>query len=126
MFKNMLIRRKLFSLFIMPLFVVIFLLGLGITILFYEYQNATKAASIDEIKKVGNLIHELQIERGLSAGFVASNGQNNKEALINQRKKVDSSFDDLLQYQRRLNINIANEILNDLKNKIDKDKLNEI
>ncbi|MFA7021357.1 methyl-accepting chemotaxis protein [Aliarcobacter sp.] len=117
MFKNMLIRRKLFSLFIMPLFVVIFLLGLGITILFYEYQNATKAASIDEIKKVGNLIHELQIERGLSAGFVASNGQNNKEALINQRKKVDSSFDDLLQYQRRLNINIANKILNDLKNK---------
>ncbi|WP_228130882.1 nitrate- and nitrite sensing domain-containing protein, partial [Aliarcobacter faecis] len=117
MFKNMLIKRKLFSLFIMPLFVVICLLGLGITMLFYEYQNATKAASIDEIKRVGNLIHELQIERGLSAGYVASNGKNNKEALSNQRKRVDISFDDLLQYQKKLNINIANKILNDLKSK---------
>ncbi|MGJ0316589.1 methyl-accepting chemotaxis protein [Aliarcobacter cryaerophilus] len=117
MFKNMLMKKKLVSLFIIPLFVVICLLGLGIAILFYEYENATKAASIDEIKKVGNLIHELQIERGLSAGFVASSGQNNKEALNNQRKKVDSSFDDLLQYQKKLNIDIANKILNDLKNK---------
>ena len=104
MFKNMLMKKKLVSLFIIPLFVVICLLGLGIAILFYEYENATKAASIDEIKKVGNLIHELQIERGLSAGFVASSGQNNKEALNNQRKKVDNSFDALLQYQKKSNI----------------------
>lgn len=117
MFKNMLMKKKLVSLFIIPLFVVICLLGLGIAILFYEYENATKAASIDEIKKVGNLIHELQIERGLSAGFVASSGQNNKEALNNQRKKVDNSFDALLQYQKKSNIDIANKILYDLKNK---------
>ncbi|PRM93647.1 chemotaxis protein [Arcobacter cryaerophilus gv. occultus] len=110
-------KKKLVSLFIIPLFVVICLLGLGIAILFYEYENATKAASIDEIKKVGNLIHELQIERGLSAGFVASSGQNNKEALNNQRKKVDNSFDALLQYQKKSNIDIANKILYDLKNK---------
>ena len=117
MFKNMLMKKKLVSLFIIPLFVVICLLGLGIAILFYEYENATKAASIDEIRKVGNLIHELQIERGLSAGFVASSGQNNKEALNNQRKKVDNSFDALLQYQKKSNIDIANKILYDLKNK---------
>ena len=117
MFKNMLMKKKLVSLFIIPLFVVICLLGLGIAILFYEYENATKAASIDEIKKIGNLIHELQIERGLSAGFVASSGQNNKEALNNQRKKVDNSFDALLQYQKKSNIDIANKILYDLKNK---------
>ena len=113
------IKGKLIALFIMPLLVVIFLLVLNVISLLNEYSNATKAASIDEIKKVGNLIHELQIERGLTAGFLASNGSSNKDSLRTQRKKVDLVLNDLSSFQKILNIDISNTILSDLNGKRD-------
>ncbi len=51
---------------------------------------------IQQVLSVGNyvtsVIHELQIERGLSAGFLASKGAKNKEALASQRQKVDAAW----------------------------------
>ena len=117
MFNNFKIRAKLISLFALPLLAILFLTSGLIVSLSKEYHNATQAASIDEIRKVGNVIHALQIERGLSAGYLASNGQNNKDSLANQRNNVDKDIQELVNFQKTLGVSIATEILNDLQSK---------
>lgn len=42
--------------------------------------------------EISLLVHSLQIERGLTAGFLASKGQNNVDALKEQRQISDSHF----------------------------------
>jgi len=62
-------------------------------------QNLSTKAEMEDIQEVlsvGNyvssVIHELQIERGLSAGYLASKGAKNKDALTAQRQKVDAAW----------------------------------
>jgi len=119
MFENIKIKSKLVSLFAVPLLAIVILVGGLITSLTKEYHNATQAASIDEIKKIGNLIHHIQIERGLSAGFLASKGKNNKDALNEQRKNVDSALEELVGFQKSQGIMIATEIMKELHPKRD-------
>ena len=44
---------------------------------------------------VSALVHEMQIERGMTAGFIAAKGQKGKEAIIAQRSKVDAAYNQL-------------------------------
>ena len=117
MFENIKIKSKLVSLFAVPLLAIVILVGGLIVSLTKEYHNATEAASIDEIKKIGNLIHQIQIERGLSAGFLASKGVNNKDSLSEQRKNVDSALEELVGFQKSQGIVIATEIMQELAQK---------
>ena len=123
MFKNISIKYKLLMLLGVPLLTALVLLGLNINSLVSEYSSL-KVSKIDEVKLISNLIHELQVERGLSAGYIASNGKNNKETLNNQRKKLDEVFQKLVQYQKEININIASNLLSTINEKRDSiDKL---
>ncbi|QKF73742.1 MCP-domain signal transduction protein [Aliarcobacter faecis] len=123
MFKNISIKYKLLMLLGVPLLTALVLLGLNINSLVSEYSSL-KVSKIDEVKLISNLIHELQVERGLSAGYIASNGKNNKETLNNQRKKLDEVFEKLVQYQKEININIASNLLSTINEKRDSiDKL---
>ncbi|OHE09193.1 MAG: hypothetical protein A2513_03425 [Sulfurimonas sp. RIFOXYD12_FULL_33_39] len=45
-----------------------------------------------EAKAFASLIHELQIERGLTAGVIVSNGTKNKDKLQEQRKNTDKEL----------------------------------
>lgn len=45
--------------------------------------------SVEAAKGIGDLVHELQKERGMSAGFVASEGAKFGEALAGQRQATD-------------------------------------
>lgn len=42
--------------------------------------------------KIASLIHEIQVERGMSTGYLSSNGINFSNALPAQRKRVDSQY----------------------------------
>ncbi|MBF0613925.1 MAG: EAL domain-containing protein [Magnetococcales bacterium] len=44
------------------------------------------------VVEISNLVHELQKERGLTAGFLGSRGQNFKNELIRQRPHTDQAF----------------------------------
>ncbi|MDY0364807.1 MAG: hypothetical protein GX118_01440 [Arcobacter butzleri] len=114
MFNNLNIRAKFIGLFALPLIAILFLVANSIISLSKEYNNATHAASIDEIKKIGLLIHHIQIERGLSAGYLASNGEKNKDLLVNQRINVDKVLQELIDFQKKQNISIATTILQEL------------
>ena len=53
-------------------------------------DNAVRAAETTfEQAFVKDLVHELQKERGYSAGFIASNGQSFRQSLITQRVETD-------------------------------------
>ncbi|MCM8530204.1 MAG: nitrate- and nitrite sensing domain-containing protein, partial [Lentisphaeraceae bacterium] len=49
-------------------------------------------------EKIGNLVHNLQGERGMSAGYLSSGGVNFKDTLDEQRDKVDQEFQALNNY----------------------------
>ncbi len=49
---------------------------------------------------LGNLVNELQIERGMSAGYLASEGTSFVAELVNQRRSVDSAMGDLEPFLR--------------------------
>jgi methyl-accepting chemotaxis protein len=56
----------------------------------------TLSQIVDSGKYVSALVHEMQIERGMTAGFIASKGTKGKESIETQRKKVDDAFNRLM------------------------------
>ena len=89
----MTISRKL--LFSFGGLAVVLLFSIGQTL----YQNLATKAEITQMKQVlslgsyvSGLIHELQAERGLSAGFLNSKGVKNVDTLPVQRQKVDEAW----------------------------------
>jgi len=90
MFKNMKISIK------MLLMVAIPIAGM---LVFVARDISDKTASLRDLNmtsvltglavKSGSLIHELQKERGLSAGFVASKGEKFRDDLARQRGETD-------------------------------------
>ncbi len=88
------IRQKLLVLVLLPIITVLFLQGLFLyenwkELQIYRFQRR----NIDLMGKTAALITHLQKERGLSSIFVASN--TGKEAVVEQRKIVDSAFEEL-------------------------------
>jgi methyl-accepting chemotaxis protein len=62
----------------------------------------------------GNLAHELQKERGMSAGFLSSKGEKFRQELTSQREKVDAS---LKKFQEFATLNSSR--FSSLKNQLD-------
>ena len=87
------IRSKLVFFLVIP---IITLLYFSISSIHLKYQeHARTQASLDSILvslSLSDLVHELQKERGLSAGFVGSAGTLHKKALLEQRKSTDEKL----------------------------------
>ncbi|EWG99460.1 methyl-accepting chemotaxis protein [Halomonas sp. BC04] len=65
-------------------------------------QMTADMADLEEMtrlsQRAGNLIHELQRERGMTAGFLASGGHNFRDTLPDQRRDTDRQHDAFLSY----------------------------
>ena len=65
-------------------------------------QITADMADLEEMtrlsQRAGNLIHELQRERGMTAGFLASEGDNFRDTLPDQRRDTDRQHDAFLRY----------------------------
>ncbi len=90
---KMSIKARLLFLTIIPL-VAIFALSAFIIVEHLEEKNnlETTKNRILEVESLAKAIHFMQIERGLSVGFVASSGEKNKEKLPEMRQKVDGAI----------------------------------
>ena len=64
--------------------------------------------------KIGNLVHELQKERGMSAGYLGSKGTKFVEDLPEQRKNVNAQFDKLNKFLKLNLQDISSEKIKDL------------
>jgi len=87
---NINIKTKLLSLALIPMIVIAVLSSISIL---EEYEKEKEYEKIKELitlnAKISLLIHETQIERGVTAGFLGSDGDEFEKELITQRKKTN-------------------------------------
>jgi len=110
--KNLNTRSKLFLISSIPLVGILL-----ISILYTKdlYKNYIAQKNIFTLTSFyilsGNLIHELQKERGLSAGFISSKGIEYKDKLEPQREKANQA---LLQIETSIKEDFKNSELNSI------------
>ncbi len=90
------LKSKLFFLSVIPLLFVLMLSLVILINLFNEKKNLNHTKyRIQEAEAISKVIHYLQIERGLTAGFIASENLNNKdEKLLLAMNDLDRAIDE--------------------------------
>ncbi len=87
---NMWIRTRILLAIVLPISGLLWLAG---TALVQKYQTVTATEQLGRLtgltSDISALIHELQKERGLSAGFIASRGAVYRDQLTAQRQEAD-------------------------------------
>ena len=86
MFKNLSIKAKLVMMVALPIIVLLYLVGADIYKENASLNNLHKLKQVMVLaQKASDLVHELQKERGASAGYVGSGGKKFKDILAKQR-----------------------------------------
>lgn len=94
------IRFKLILIIIGPLLAMTFFIGVSIKNSQQKVALAKQYHRLGECgKAVQNLIQNLQIERGYSAGFISSSGKDFNQQLLDHRKKTDQTIIELKKWQ---------------------------
>ena len=94
-----------------PLFLVVlvgamFMSSLNTVNQLVNTMNRTELLSLSNA-----LLHEVQKERGMTAGFIGSEGQKFKNELIDQRRNVDKAIQNLNEYLTNLNDDLIDNFL---------------
>lgn len=90
---NLNIRKKLMALLLFPLIFLLLLIFIQLRTLYKDYVQASKVSKlVYVINDISNLVHETQVERGMSSGFLGSGGILYKEELKLQRTKSDKAY----------------------------------
>lgn len=106
---------------IIPLTVIFIYSSMTIVNLYQEKNNLLETKNrIQETEYLANLIHPMQIERGLSVGYVASKGIKNKEKILAIRQEVDKNRALLEELLRKTKGDIPINTLQDLINQREK------
>ena len=87
------LKTQIIAIVAVPVIGIAIVSGIGLRAAF-ETTNSADAVltTVSHAVPVGDLIHELQVERGMSAGFLSSGGVNFKDALPAQRSRVDAAI----------------------------------
>jgi len=101
--KTLTIRAKLALLLIVPLAGLLFYAVIGAKDSYDKWRDAAATEPLVELAvAVGNLVHELQIERGSTAGFIQSQGQKFAAELPGYRAETDKKIGLLKASYKRL------------------------
>ena len=94
--QNLSFRLKLLLIAIPPLLGIIFYSIIFIFNLISEKINIeANKRQIQEIEVLSKIVHFMQIERGLSVGFVSSNGSENSDKLLETRQKISKALEEI-------------------------------
>ena len=94
--QNLSFRLKLLLIAIPPLLGVIFYSIIFIFNLMGEKTNLeANKREMQEIAVLSKIVHFMQIERGLSVGFVSSNGSKNSDKLLETRQKISKTLEEI-------------------------------
>ncbi len=103
-FRNLSIRYKLILLLLVPTLAIIIFVGWGVEIKIHEYHSMDNIAKMSEFAvQSSKLIHEMQKERGLTAGYYGSNGTRFKSNLHSQRADTDVKLGDFQTFLANFN-----------------------
>ena len=113
MFKRVSIKSQLIF------FVIIAVLAFGIIALrqiYRDYQKSQDFASLEKTvilsTKISSLVHELQKERGASAGYIGAKGKKFEDTLKNQRVLTDKKIDEMNSYLSTIDLEKINPLMN--------------
>jgi len=94
MFANLSFKNKLYLLIFVPLAGYLYFSGTSLINKMQEASQANNIATLANLAaKSADLVHELQKERGLTAGFLGSKGQKFNSELAQQRKNTNKALD---------------------------------
>jgi methyl-accepting chemotaxis protein len=92
------IRTKLFLIFILPAIGLLIMLFLSIKDHFFDLMESHKLEHVTKVAiKISSLVHELQKERGMTAGFLSSKGAKFSNSIVNQRNLTNKKIEKLKQ-----------------------------
>jgi methyl-accepting chemotaxis protein len=122
MLSKLSIKQKLILIMLIPLTVVILLAA---KLAIDSFSTSKNLRSLDKVvilsTKIGALVHETQKERGMTAGFLGSNGQEFKTELSSQRVNVDEKLKELNDFLFTFDKNAySSEFLENLNNGLKK------
>jgi methyl-accepting chemotaxis protein len=122
MLSKLSIKQKLILIMIIPLTVVILLAAKLVVDSFSTSKNLRNLDKVVVLStKIGALIHETQKERGMTAGFLGSNGEKFKTELPSQRLNVDEKLKELNSFLSTFDKNAySSEFLENLNNGLKK------
>ncbi len=104
--KNLSLKIKILLIVVLPLGAYLCVSGSN---LFFEYKQLKSYNAIYELsllsKNISNLVHELQKERGASAGFLGSKGKKFGAKLSTQRQDTDTKRKNLTEYLTDFDLN---------------------
>ena len=93
LFKNMKIKSKLFILFVVPAFALAVQITSSLIDKSVLVQESTRlTAGVELATSMSALVHELQKERGATAGYLGSKGTKFRDTLSQQRISTDEKF----------------------------------
>jgi methyl-accepting chemotaxis protein len=99
---NVKIKTKLAMLVAIGSICVAFFASVKLYDKYQHYQNLSGTlVSAEEIRHLSQLVHDVQVERGFSAGFIASGGKINGDKLKVQREKVDNKLKEYGQFEQQ-------------------------
>ena len=118
MFKNVTIKTKLLSVVLIPLIAIILL---SVDIISQKYTESKNMDNVHALvvlsTKISSFVHETQKERGMTAGFLGSNGVKFKDKLPSQRELTNKKLEELNKYIKNHNIiGMYDEIDSDINN----------
>lgn len=94
--KNISIKARLLFLVSIPILAVLVLSMMFLNKTFEQKENLeTTHNRVLEVESIARVIHYMQIERGMSIGYVVSGGKNNRDAIVGARDKVNSAIDEI-------------------------------
>jgi len=96
---NFKLRQKLFLIALVP---TLIMLSFGLYQSFKALNLRTSSSQLEVMVEfsilASNLVHELQKERGMTAGFIGSKGEKFADKIIGQRKLTDEKYQFLNQF----------------------------
>ncbi len=122
MLSRLSIKQKLILIMLIPLIVVILLAA---KLAVDSFSSSKNLQSLDKVVvlsiKIGNLVHETQKERGMTAGFLGSKGEKFSTELLTQRLVVDEKLKEVNEFLNTFDKNAySEEFLENLNNGLKK------
>jgi methyl-accepting chemotaxis protein len=127
MLSNISIQKKLILMSILSL-VIILIYAINLSLNYHDnYDDSNRTIEIVELSvKLSNVVHELQKERGASAGFLSSRGNKFSDTLLDQKKLTDEKLRLLKeylsvqqnQYTKIVKQNIDFSAINDMRSQV--------
>ncbi len=120
---NLKLKYKMVLVVIVPIMGILFF---GSNIVKTNWQNLNEMSNVQELTEFSvissKLVHELQKERGASAGFLGAKGKSFGKELIQQRKETDSKLKDFNNYIKNNDLqelsSAFNSLINNAKNNL--------